>query len=157
MLNATEQIILNGRFPSVSSTHTPYTFFRPPNSHCILDYNLIGKHHVSLVQSCDTLPTTLPPADTDHFPIHLHLLLNTSPAPVPDAPSQKIPPRTLFHSKKLKDPNTKDTFTKSLSKKVAKSAPKIAELHSQFNNNKISPQTFVNMGHSELTSILIIA
>ena len=79
MTNSLELIITNGRFPVPPPTLRPYTFFRKPNTHSVLDYNLIAKHHVPLIQKCEVLRDSLPACVTDHMPIHLHLDLPTSP------------------------------------------------------------------------------
>ena len=154
MLNSTDHIILNGRFPSPLPTNRPYTFFRPPQVYSILDYNLISKHHASLVQRCEVLPDSFSQSITDHMPIHLHLHLRTSPTPIPDILPQKSAPRTLYHSHRLKDPATKKIFTESLAKKVARSTPTIINLQAQLNSKEITPQAFADTAHAELTSIL---
>jgi len=46
MMNFLQFIIANGRFPVPPPTLRPYTFFRKSNTHSVLDYNLIAKHHV---------------------------------------------------------------------------------------------------------------
>ena len=43
MRSSVEFIITNGRFPSPSPNHRPYTFFRKLNTYSILNYNLIAK------------------------------------------------------------------------------------------------------------------
>ena len=50
MINSLEFIITDGRFPVPPPTLRPYTFFRKPNTHSVLDYNLIA-----------TLKTSCPP------------------------------------------------------------------------------------------------
>ena len=117
MTNSLELIITNGRFPVPPPTLRPYTFFRKPNTHSVLDYNLIAKHHVPLIQKCEVLRDSLPAGVTDHMPIHLHLDLPTTPTPTLKPTSQSSPPRTLYHSKRLKDKDTKEAFTKALAKK----------------------------------------
>jgi len=52
------------------------------------------------------------------MPIHLHLDLPTSPTPTLKPSSQSSPSRTLYHSKRFKDKDTKEAFTKALAKKV---------------------------------------
>jgi len=117
MLNSVGFIITNGRFPSQSPTHRPYTFFRKPNTYSILDYNLIAKRHAPLILTCQVLQNVLPASVTDHMPIHLHLDLPTSSNPVPPIPPHTSPACTLYHSKRLKDPQTKNAFTSALAKK----------------------------------------
>ena len=131
MINSIEFTITNGRFPSPSPTHQPYTFFRKPNTYSILDYNLIAKRHAPLICTCHFLQNVPPTSVTDHMPIHLHLDLPISSNPVPPLPPHTSPARTLYHSKCLKDPQTKDAFTSALAKKVA--TPHIPLLYSLHN------------------------
>jgi len=114
MLSSIEFIITNGRFPSPSPNHRPYTFFRKPNTYIILDYNLMAKRHAPLIRTCQVLQNVLPASDTDHMPIHLHLDLPTSSNLVPPLPPHTSPARTLYHSKRLKDLQTKDAYTSAL-------------------------------------------
>jgi len=120
MLISIEFIITNGRFPSPSPNHRPYTFFQKPNTYSILDYNLIAKRHAPFIRTCQVLLNVLPASVTDHMHIPLHLDLHTSSNPVPPIPPHTSPARTLYHSKRLKDPQTKDAFTSAPAKKVAK-------------------------------------
>jgi len=60
MFNSIEFIITNGRFPSPSPSHRPYTFFRKPNTYSILDYNLIAKRHAPLIRTCQVFQNVLP-------------------------------------------------------------------------------------------------
>jgi len=83
-------------------------------THSVLDYNLITKQYVPLIQKCEVLRDSLPAVVTDHMPIHLHLDLPTSPTPTLKPSSQSSPPRTMYHSKHLKDKDTKEAFTKAL-------------------------------------------
>ena len=113
MINSLEFIITNGRFPVPPPTLRLYTFSRKQNNHSVLDYNLIAKHHVRLIQKCEVLCNSqaLPACVSDHIPIHLHLDLPTSPTCTLKTSSQSSPPRTLYHSKRLKDKETKEAFT----------------------------------------------
>jgi len=128
--------------------------FRKPNTHSVLDYDLIAKHHVPLIQKCEVLRDSLPSCVTDHIPIHLHLDLPTSPTPTLKPSSQSSPPRTRYHSKRLKDKDTKEAFTKAFAKKVSRITPTIQKLHVQLQGKKISPQSFADTANSEITSIL---
>jgi len=154
MINSLEFIITNGRFPVPPPTLQPYTFFRKPNTHSVLDYNLIAKHHVSLIQKCEVLRDSLPACLTDHMPIHLHLHLSTTPTPPLKPTSQPFPPRTLYHSKHLKDKDTKEAFIQALARKVSRITPNIQKLHAQLQGKKIFPQSFADTVNSEITSIL---
>jgi len=131
MLNSIEFIISNGRFPSLFPTHQPHTFPQKPNTYCILDYNLITKRHAPLIRTCQVLQNVLLVSVTNHMPIHLHQDLPTSSNPVPPLPPHTSPARTLYHSKRLKDPQTKDAFTSALVKKVANTSHTLTLLTSQ--------------------------
>jgi len=156
MLNSIEFIITNCRFPPPPPNHRPYTFFRKPNTYSILDYYLIAKRHAPLIGTCQVLQNVLPVSVTDHMPIHLHLDLPTSSNPVPPLPLQTSPARTLYHSKRLKDPQTEDTFTSALAKKVAKITPtfQVSRLTAQLHSSKVSPQSFADTANAAITEIL---
>jgi len=127
MLSSIEFIITNGRFPSPSPNHRPYTFFRKPNTCTIFDYNIIAKRHAPLIRTCQVLQNVLPASITDHMPFHLHLDVPTSSNQVPPLPPYTSPARTLYHSKRLKDPQTKDACTSALAKKLPKSHPPLLD------------------------------
>ena len=97
---------------------------------------------------------SLPACVTDHMPIHLHLDLPTTPTPTLKPTSQSSPPRTLYHSKRLKDKDTKEAFTRALAKKVLRITPTIQKLYTQLQGKKISPQLFADTANSEITSVL---
>jgi len=78
------------------------------------------------------------------MPIHLHLDLPTTPTATVKPTSQSSPQRTLYHSKRLKDKDTKEAFTKALFKKVSRITPTIQKLHAQLQGEKISPQSFAH-------------
>jgi len=61
------------------------------------------------------------------MPIHLHLDLPTSSNLVPPFPPHTFPAHSLYHSKCLKDPQTKNSYTSALAKKVAKSYPPLVD------------------------------
>jgi len=121
MLNTTSFLILNGRFEAADDP-IPYTLQRQDES-TINDYNIIAKQHLSKVKPCYVIPRpsrTLrsnsgPP--TDHNPIVLHLSLLAKPdTPVPsnNATHLELPPRTQFHSSKLKDSAVRRLFSDAL-------------------------------------------
>ena len=122
MLNTTSLLILNGRFEAADDP-IPYTLQRQDESTMINDYNLIAKQHLSKVKTCYVIPRpsrTLksnsgPPTDLN--PIVLHLSLVAKPdAPVlsNNATHLELPPRTQFHSSKLKDPAVRKLFSDAL-------------------------------------------
>ena len=154
ILNSIEFIITNGRFPSPSPTHRPYTFFRNPNTYSILDYNLMAIRHAPLIRTCQVLQNVLPASVTDHMPIYLHLDLPTSSIPVPPLPPHNSPACTLYHSKRLKDPQTKDAFTSALAKKVANTSHTFTLLTSQLLSSQITPQSSADTANAALSEIL---
>jgi len=89
------------------------------------------------------------------MPIHLHLDLPTSSNPVLPIPPHTSPARTLYHSKRLKDPQTKDAFTSALVKKVAKISHTLSDrLTTQLHSSKITPQSFAVTANAALSDIL---
>jgi len=88
------------------------------------------------------------------MPIHLQLDLPTSSNPVPPIPPHTSPARTLYHSKRLKDPQTKDAFTSALAKKVANISHTFSRLTTQLNSSKITPQSFADTANAALSEIL---
>ena len=116
------------------------------------------KRHAPLIRSCQVLQHVLPSSVTDHMPIHLHLDLPTSSNPVPPTPPHTSPARTLYHSKRLKDPQTKNAFTSALAKKVAKISHTFTRLSTQLHSSKITPQSFADAGignaHERSSSVL---
>jgi len=86
--------------------------------------------------------------------IHLHLDLPTSSCPVPPLPPHTSPTRTLYHSKRSKDAQTKDAYTSALAKKVAKITPTFSRLTAQLHSSKISPQSFADTANAAITQIL---
>jgi len=121
MLNTTSFLILNGRFEG-DDDPIPYTLQRQDES-TINDDNLIAKQHFSKVKTCYVIPRpsrslrskSEPP--TDHHPIVLQLSLLAKSAAQSTANSpkaQELPPRTQFHSSKLKDPAVREKFSHAL-------------------------------------------
>ena len=88
------------------------------------------------------------------MPIHLHLDLPTSSNPVLPIPPHTSPTRTLYHSKRLEDPQTKDAFTSALAKKVAKISHTFTRLTTQLHSSKITPQSFADTANAALSEIL---
>jgi len=86
--------------------------------------------------------------------IHLHQDLPTSSNPVPPLPPPTSPARTLYHSKRLKDSQTKDAYTSALAKKVAKIIPTFSRLTAQLHTSKMSPQSFTDTANAAITEIL---
>jgi len=88
------------------------------------------------------------------MPIHLHLNLPTSPNPAPKPPPHTFHARTLYHSKRLQDPRTKDADISALAEKVAKIAPTIYKLLAQLNHSKTSAQSFADTANAAIIEIL---
>ena len=74
--------------------------------------------------------------------------------PVPPIPPHTSPARTLYHSKRLKDPQTKDAFTSALVKKFAKISRTFSRLTTQLHSSKITPQSFADTANAALSEIL---
>jgi len=69
------------------------------------------------------------------------------------------PARTLYHSKRWKDPPTvtKTAYTSALAEKVAKFTPTFGRLTAQLHSSKISPQSFADTANAAITEILLHA
>jgi len=139
--SSTSFLILNGRFEAADNP-IPYTLQRQDEA-TINDYNLIAKKHFSKVKTCYVIPRpscTLrsksgPP--TDHNPIVLHLLLlakSTTQGTGNTRIHQELPPRTQFHSSKLKDVTNRNFFSDALEDQASKAEQAIqyfSEIHLQ--------------------------
>jgi len=88
------------------------------------------------------------------MPIHLHLDLPTSSNLVSPLPPHTSPARTLYHSKRLKDPQTKDAFTFTRTKKVANTSHTFTLLTSQLLSSQMTPQSFADTANAALSDIL---
>jgi len=86
--------------------------------------------------------------------IHLYLDLPTSSNQVPPLPPHTSPARTLYHSKRLKDPQSKDSFTSALAKKVANTSHTFTLLTSQLFSSQITPQSFADTPNTSFSEIL---
>ena len=161
MLNTTSFLIVNGRIETVDDP-IPYTLQRQ-DENTIFDYNLIAKQHLSKVKSCYVIPRpsrTLrsnsgPP--TDHNPIVLHLSLPVKPdAPVvrTNANTPELPPRTQFHSSKLKDPAVRKLFSDALEDQAAKSECAIKTLRTSLEQGIISPTQYSENANTIIVSAL---
>jgi len=161
MLNTTCFLILNGRFETVDDP-IPYTLQRQEES-TINEYNLIAKQHFSKVKSCYVIPrpsrslrsNSGPP--TDHNPIVLHLSLPVKPnAPGASviATTPELPPRTQFHSSKLKDPAATKPFSHALQDQAAKSESVITALRISLEQGNISPTQYADKVNTIIVSAL---
>ena len=74
--------------------------------------------------------------------------------PVPSISPHTSPARTLYHSKRLKDPQTQDVFTSALAKKAANTSHTFARLTSQLLNSQMTPQSFADTANTALSEIL---
>jgi len=72
----------------------------------------------------------------------------------PPIPPHTSPACTLYHSKRLKNPQTKDAFTSALAQKVAKISHTFSRLTTQLHNSKITPQSFADTANAALSEIL---
>ena len=87
------------------------------------------------------------------------ILGNHYGAKVSSRANQKMPPhtspaRTLYHSRRLKDPQTKDAFTSALAKKVSKISHTFSRLTTHLHSSKITPQSFADTANAALSEIL---
>ena len=146
MLNTTYFLILNGRFEAVDDP-IPYKLQRQDEA-TINEYNLIAKKHLSKVKTCYVIPRpsrTLrsnsgPP--TDHNPRVLQLSLpakSDTPALSTNATISELPPRTQFHSSKLKDPAVKKLFSDALEDQATIAQPAIRALKTSPQQGIINP------------------
>jgi len=144
MLNTTCFLILNGRFETAEDP-IPYTLQLQEES-TINDYSLIAKQHFSKVKSCYVIPKpsrslrSKPGPPTDHNPIVLHLFLPAKPiAPGTSvsATTPELPPRTQFHSSKLKDPAVTKLFSHALEDQAAKYESVITALRTSLEQGNI--------------------
>ena len=117
LLQSTELIFLNGRFQKHSDSSIPYIFQRTNSSDTsIVDYICLGKRHFVLVKSCVVYNAhrTSSSLVSDHNPILLHLDTKSIPAPLPQhRAALSSPPRLLYRSARLKDPDIRTSFTNS--------------------------------------------
>jgi len=157
----TSFLILNGRFETVEDP-IPYTLQRQEES-TINDYSLIANQHFSKVKSCYVIPRpsrslrSKPGPPTDHNPIVLHLSLPAKPiAPgtsvIPTTP--QLPPRTQFHSSKLKDPAVTNLFSHALEDQAAKSESVITTLRASLEQGNISPTQYADKVNIIIVSAL---
>jgi len=114
IINTTSFFILNGRYEAADDS-IPYDTLQNQDEATINDYNLMGKQHFSKVKTCHVI---LRPSRTlrsksgpliDHNPIVVHLSFLAKSAAQGIGHTlitQELPPRTQFHSSKLKDATT---------------------------------------------------
>jgi len=110
---------------------------------------------------CD--PTTLPNTSFKIWPTHgshpiaLHLSLPAKSA-VPDHNNnplpEEIPPRTQFHSNKLKDPATRKKFSSTLEAHATKAEPWIQALKSELLIQTITATQYAERANAILVSAL---
>jgi len=94
---------------------------------------------------------------TDHNPIVLHLSLPVKPnAPgaIVIATTSELPPRTQFHSSKLKDPAVTTLFSVVLDDQVAKSESVITALRISLEQGNISPTQYADKVNTIIVSAL---
>jgi len=111
-------------------------------------------HLAPLIRTCQVLHNVLPASVTEQMQIQIHLDLPTSSNPVPPIPPHTSPARTLHHSKRLKDPQTKDAFTSALAKKVANTSHTFSRLTTQFLSSQITPQSLADTANTALSEVL---
>ena len=131
MLNTTFFLILNGRFEGVDDP-IPYTLQRQDEA-TINDYDLIAKQHFSKVKTCYVIPRPSRSLRSKSGPppivLHLSLLAKSAAQSTANSPiAQELPPRTQFHSSKLKDPAVREKFSHALEDQADKAEQAIQTL-----------------------------
>jgi len=118
---------------------------------------------ISKVKSCYVIPRPSrslrsksgPP--TDHNPIVLHLSLPATPV-VPgtsvSATTPELPPRTQYHSSKLKDPSVTNLLSHALEDQAAKSESVITALRTSLEQGDISPTQYADKVNTIIVSAL---
>ena len=94
---------------------------------------------------------------TDHNPLVLHLSLSVKPhAPFASAnvTTPELPPRTHFHSSKLKDPAVRILFSDALNDQAAKSESAIKTLRISLEQGSISPTQYAEKANTIIVSAL---
>jgi len=161
MLITTSFLILNGRFETVDDS-IPYTLQRQEVS-TINDYNLIAKQHLSKVKSCYVIPSPSrslrsnsgPPTDHNQIVLHLSLPVKlNAPSASAIATTPEPPPRTQFHSSKLKDPAVRTLFSDALEDQAAKSESVIKALRISLEQGNISPNQYADKVNTIIVSAL---
>ena len=127
MLDTTSFIILNGTFEAADDP-IPYTLQRQ-DAATINDCNLIAKLHFLKVKTCYVIARPLrihwskagPPTAHNPIVLDLSLLANSVTQGTGNTPiTQELPPRTQFHSSKLKDPAARKKFSDALEDQASK-------------------------------------
>jgi len=161
MQNTTSFLILNGRFESPDDP-IPYTLQRQDEA-TTNDYNLIAKQFFSKVKTCYVISRpsrtlrSQPGPPTDHNPIVLHLsLLSKSGTPAPSATAvlPELPPRTQFHSSKLKDPVTRKKFSEALKDQSTKAQPAFRAPKISLQQGTINPTQYAKNVNTIIVSAL---
>jgi len=162
-LNTTSFLILSGRFETADEL-IPYTLQRQDEA-AINDYNHIAKQHFSKVKTCYVIPRpsralrSQPGPPTDHNPLVLHLSLLLKPqaatqahGDIPTPP--EVPPRTQFHSSKLKDPATWKKFSDAQEDLATTAQPVIRALNISLQQGTINPTQYAGKVHTIIVSSL---
>jgi len=145
VLNTTSFLILNSRFEGVDDP-IPYTLQRQDEA-TINDYNLIAKQYFSKVKTCYVIPRPSrslrsksgPPTDHNPIVLHLSLLAKSTAQCTANIPiAQELPPRTQFHSSKLKDPAVREKFSRALKDQADKAEQAIQTLKNSLQQGSIN-------------------
>ena len=155
LLQSTELILLNGRFQKHSDTSIPYTFQRTNSSDTsIVDYICLGKRQFALVKSYVVYNAhrTRSSLVSDHNPILLHLDTKSIPAiPLQHRAAPSSPPRLLFRSARLKDPDIRTSFTDSLEHYAQDLLGSLTALKAKAHTGVVTSQVFVNDANRLIT------
>ena len=157
-LDTIDGIILNGRYQPPNAP-TPYTFHRGAQQ-TIVDYSIILGRQFHRVEKCEILgraPTRQSDCiPTDHNPILTTLSLPTTGAsPTKDSEFiNKRPPRTQYHSSRLKDPETLKCFKTRVEARSEELLPKLRTLRQASESGAISNQEYADAGQAAITQAL---
>ena len=157
LLQSTELILLNGRFQNNSDSPIPYTFQRTNSSDTsIVDYICLGKRHFALVKSCVVYNAhrTRSSLVSDHNPILLHLDTKSIPAlQLQHRVISSSPPRLLFRSARLKDPDIRTSFTDSLEHFAHDLFASLTALKAKAYSGAVTSQGFANEANRLITEV----
>ena len=168
MLNATEQLIANGRFEIQGSNKIPATFHRcerhanPPKvERTIIDYIMINKQHWDTVITCKIhegsgMNIGYDAAKPDKNACDHELITITLEVPGSDIPlnhySRKKPPRKQYLVSKLKDKKVSEKFKKALEKLSPNMNKHMQEQKQKYIKKQITKQDLANKLHQIFAS-----
>ena len=154
-------IIANGRFQSSTCPDPPFTcFHHRGGARCsIVDYVLVPKNLLSQIESCRVLPRVRLRADpgralSDHAPILTTVRLTPSRDAPPPSAASGLPPRTRFHSSRLKDDTVRRMFTHMVEQQSLAQRPHFDRLKRLVSRKEISTVEFAKESNQLIVDIL---